>query len=86
MSQATNPATDEGETESVSESVDESKEAVGEVPMAGRRAEMRRELQTPVVLDGLVTFIGKKAGSWKGLKDRVVARRLNRIRVGERCR
>ena len=39
-----------------------------------------------MILDGLVTFLGKRAGSWKGLKHRVVARRLNRIRVGERCK
>ena len=43
-------------------------------------------LRTPVILDGLVTFIGGKAGSWKGLEDRVVARMINRIRVGERRR
>ena len=39
-----------------------------------------------MILNGLVTFIGKKAGSRKGLKDRVVAQRINKIRVGERCR
>ena len=43
-------------------------------------------MRTLVTLDGLVMFVGKKAGSWKGLKDKVVPRRLNRIRVGERCR
>ena len=54
--------------------------------MAEKRARKQRELRTPVSLDGLVTFVGKKAGSWEGLKDRVVARRINRVRVGERCR
>ena len=53
--------------------------------MDDKRAKNQRELRTPVI-DGLVTFVGKEAGSWKRLKDTVVARRINRIRVGERCR
>ena len=73
-------------TEDKSESVSGKGEAAGKTPTAVKWVKKQRKLRTPVILDGLVTFVGKKAGRWKGLKDRVVARRLNRIRVGERCR
>ena len=87
----------EAEKESETASVNESRKAVGEAPTsvmacvsASKRSETRlkkkRKLRTPVILDGLVAFVGKKAGSWRGLRDTVVARRLNRIRTGERCR
>ena len=54
---------EESKTENVSKSVGEPEEAIGKIPMADERAKRRRELHTPVVLDGLVTFVGKKAGS-----------------------
>ena len=83
-----NEAKNETETENESEaaSVSDEGKAVGEAPTAKKRVRKERKLRTLVILDGLVTFVEKKAGSWKGLKDKVVARRLNRIRVGERCK
>ena len=68
--------------ESEGESDGEQGKATGEAPMAEKRAKRQLKLRTPVILDGVVTFVGKKAGSWEVLKDRVLARRINRIKVG----